>query len=141
MSETKTEVSFRSLSGEPPGPSRARDLAHSLVKALSSDGFACSVPEDVDYAFAFRCRVSRRDFYLLVGYVGDGIREWLVSITSDLGWLRRIFGDSDEHELRQISAVLHNILSSSDELEDVRWYTLEEWNDDPDRSWSPAPTM
>ncbi|MBT8399119.1 MAG: hypothetical protein KJO98_01475 [Rhodothermia bacterium] len=122
------------------GPDETRDLSHSLVNALGSDGFECSIPEDIDYAFAFRCRVAGRDFYFLVGYVGDGVREWLVSVTSDLGWFRRLFGEDDQQELRRLTTAIHKLLSSSDELRDVRWYTLEEWNEDPAGSWSPAPS-
>ncbi len=135
----RTEVSFQTTTDEPLEQNPAGDLATWLSNELLAAGLQTSKPENVDYAFALRCHVDGRDFYLLVGYVGDGIRQWLVSTNSGLGWLKRLLGASDKTEHARLTREIHRVLSTNDAISDIQWYTVDDWNDDPDNRWAETP--
>lgn len=136
----RTEVSFTSdRDSESDVRHAGLDLADELVRALTEAGFTCSVIEDLDYAHAFRVVVGTRHFYVLAGKVGDGVRDWLVSTNSELNRLRWLLGERDRDEHRVLTSVLHRFLSQAPGIDNVRWYTLADWNEDPDRRWEQTP--
>ncbi len=135
----RTEVSFQTTIDEPVEQNPAGDLATWISNELIASGMQTSKPEDIDYAYAFRCRVDGRDFYLLVGYVGDGARQWLISTNSGLGWLRKLFGANDQAEHVQVTDHIHRILSTGHGISEIRWYTVDDWNNDPDNKWAETP--
>ncbi len=135
-----TEVSFTSDRDQDPDIRRASlSLAENIVAGLTGHGFTCSVIEDIDYAHTFRVVVGTRNFYVLVGRVDDGIRQWLVSTNSGLNRLRRILGERDHDEHRVLTGVLHDVLDGDPAIGDIRWYTLTDWNESPDDRWSATP--
>lgn len=139
----RTYVSFQSdssslTSGEvPPG----RDLAQWLINGLQQLGVTCNESGGLDYAHDFFANVCGQQFYVMVGLVDDGVRQWLVSTDSTMGFIRRLFGVSDADGHLQLVEHIDAVLYGGGAISSIRWYTPIEWNETPDETWSehPAP--
>jgi hypothetical protein len=132
-----TQATFRWTSADAdPGRALTGLIADGLVEA----GFGCTEIEDLDYAHAFRTVIGRRNFFLMIGEVDDGVRQWLVSTKSELGIFAYLMGSRDYQEYEVLVGVLHNVLTSIPGLTDLRWYTLKDYNERPDESWADSPS-
>jgi len=100
----------------------------------------CDEIGDLDYAFDFHAAVDKRLFYIMVGLVDDGVRQWLISTNSSIGFLRRLLGSSDADEHLCLVNHIDSLLRGHDGTSSIRWYTLEEWNNPPDDSWTQRPS-
>jgi hypothetical protein len=120
-------------------PDPARTLTELIAGGITEAGFGCTPIEDLDYAYAFRAVVGRRNFFLMIGAVDDGVRQWLVSTKSELGVFGYLMGSRDHQEYAVLTGVLHAKLRSLPNLTDLRWYSLEDYNERPDTNWAPAP--
>ncbi len=76
----RTQATFRWTSED---PSPAHTLTGLIADGLTDAGFGCTQIEDLDFALAFRVGVGRRNFFLMIGEVDDGVRQWLVSTKSE----------------------------------------------------------
>ncbi len=132
----RTQATFR-WSSEDPNPARA--LTGVIADGLAAAGFGCTDIEDLDFAYAFRSLVGRRNFFLMVGEVDDGVRQWLVSTKSELGVFAYLMGSRDHQEYEVLTGVLHDLLGSLPGLTDLRWYSLEDYNERPDTDWAATP--
>jgi hypothetical protein len=132
----RTQVTFRWIAEE-PDPARA--LAELVIGGLSEAGFGCTPIEDLDYAHAFRTIVGRRNFFLMVGKVDDGVRQWLISTKSELGIFAYLMGSRDYQEYEVLTGLLHDLLGSLPGVTDLRWYSLEDYNERPDTHWASTP--
>ena len=121
------------------GPDPARTLAELIIRGVSEAGFGCTPVEDLDYAHAFRTVVGRRNFFIMMGEVEDGVRQWLLSTKSELGIFAYLMGSRDYQEYEVLTGVLHDCLSSLPGLTDLRWYTLADYNERPDTDWAATP--
>ena len=133
----RTQATFRWAS---EGPDAARTLTGLVAAGLAQAGFGRTDVEDLDYAYAFRTMVVRRNFLLMVGEVDDGVRQWLVSTKSELGVFAYLMGSRDHEEYRVLAGALHDLLSALPGLTDLRWYTLSDYNERPDESWASSPS-
>ena len=138
----RTHVSFERpsetlSSDEPPF---GGDIAGALAQALEARGFGITDLDELDYAFTFDCSVANRRFCVMVGLVDDGIRQWLISTDSTLGFVGRLFGANDQEEHTSLVNAVHEFLTSDPEVKSVRWYTQDDWNRMPDQSWAESPT-
>lgn len=132
----RTQATFRWTSD---GPDPARTLTGLIADGLIDAGFGCTPIEDLDFAHAFRTVVGRRNFFLMIGEVADGVRQWLVSTKSELGVFAYLMGSRDYQEYEVLTGVLHDLLGSLPGLTDLRWYSLEDYNERPDTSWAGSP--
>jgi len=132
----QTQATFRWTSGEPDA---ARTLTGLIADGVTEAGFGCTEIEDLDYAHAFRTVIGRRNFFLMIGEVDDGVRQWLVSTKSELGIFAYLMGSRDYQEYEVLVDVLHDVLSSIPGLTDLRWYTLNDYNERPDENWAATP--
>jgi hypothetical protein len=132
-----SQATFRWQSAD-PDPALA--LTRLIADGLADAGFGCTEIEDLDFARAFRTVVGRRNFFLMVGEVDDGVRQWLVSTKSELGVFAYLMGSRDHQEYEVLTGVLHEILSEIPGLQDLRWYSLSDYNERPDTHWSPTPS-
>ena len=131
-----TQATFR-WSSETPDP--AQTLAGLIGEGLADAGFASTEIEDLEYAHAFRTVVGRRNFFLMIGKVDDGVRQWLLSTKSELGIFAYLMGSRDYQEYEVLVGVLHDVLSAVPGLTDLRWYTLNDYNERPDTDWANSP--
>ena len=83
--------------------------------------------------------IGRRNFFLMIGEVDDGVRQWLVSTKSELGIFAYLMGSRDYQEYEVLLGVLHDVLTSIPGLTDLRWYTLNDYNERPDENWAATP--
>ena len=132
-----TQATFRWTSEEPDA---TRVLTQLIADGLAGADFGCTEIEDLDYAHAVRTVVGRRNFFLMIGEVGDGVRQWLVSTKSELGIFAYLMGSRDYQEYGVLVGVLHDVLTSIPGLADLRWYTLNDYNERPDESWADSPS-
>ncbi|MGZ8784897.1 MAG: hypothetical protein ACXW1Y_04955 [Acidimicrobiia bacterium] len=137
LAPMRTQATFHWASEE-PHPAAA--LAGLIARAIDEAGFGCTPIEDLDYAQALRTVVGRRNFFLMIGEVDDGVRRWLVSTKSELGIFAYLMGSRDYQEYEVLVGVLHDVLTSIPGLTDLRWYTLNGYNEHPDESWADSPS-
>lgn len=133
----RTQATFRWSSNDTDS---ARTLTGLIVDGLSAAGFGCTQIEDLDYAYAFRTMVGRRNFFLMIGEVADGVRQWLVSTKSELGVFGYLMGSRDHEEYNVLTGVLHHLFGSVPGLTDLRWYSLDDYNERPDTHWASTPS-
>jgi hypothetical protein len=132
----RTQATFQWSSLEPDAPSA---LTRLIADGLAGAGFGTTEVEALDFAHAFRTIVGRRNFFLMVGEVDDGVRQWLVSTKSELGVFAYLMGSRDNQEYEVLTGVLHEVLSTIPGLENLRWYSLSDYNERPDTHWSDSP--
>lgn len=133
----RTQATFRWQS-EDADP--AKTLTGLIADGLAAAGFGRTEIEDLEYAYAFRTMIGRRNFFLMIGEVDDGVRQWLVSTKSELRVFAYLMGSRDHEEYAVLTAVLHDTLGSLPGLTDLRWYTLSDYNERPDESWASSPS-
>ena len=51
-----------------------------------------------------------------------------------------LVGSRDHDEYQVLTGVLHELLGSIPELTDLRWYSLEDYNQRPDTDWASSPS-
>ena len=101
----RTQATFRWTS-EDPDPTLT--LTGLIAEGLAEAGFGCTQIEDLDYAHAFRTIVGQCNFFLMVGEMADGVRQWLVSTKSELGVFAYLMGSRDYQEYEVLTGVLHD---------------------------------
>jgi hypothetical protein len=121
--------------GEPPG----RHLAAFIAARAEARGIAVSPVEYLGFAYGFRCDIGERRFYVTVGLVEDGVREWLLVIDPWLSFWQRLFGASDREELRRLARTLDAVLKGSERFGEIRWYDERTWDAAAETEWSPEP--
>ena len=114
-------------------------IAQDLRESLSSIGAIVHGLEQLDYASHFNVKLDDDSFYVMCGYVGDGLRQWMVSVDNKRGLLKRLFSgaQADGKNFKVIVNKFHNEVSIKHK--DVRWYTLDDWNSNPDEAYSTTP--
>lgn len=138
---TRNFVSFKSTAFEDEGSGSTdnghfagRALSEYLVAQLKNSGLEALEPCLDDFAWTFDVKVGARTFWMHVGESEDEKDKlWLVIANSTLGFFRRWRGQSDEKEMRQLCQQLHRILVADGRVDDVNWYTEEQWNRSPDQ--------
>ena len=141
MSPPRTRVTF---SGGFPSERRGPDppgfeLAEWVASRLRERGFEAGVPSNEDdYAYAFECRAAKERYWVTVGFMDDGPREWLICFDPRFGLLQRLLGHAGGAAQRDLGSALNEALKSTERVTDVRWYTNDEW-DGKGELWSQAP--
>lgn len=120
--------------GFPPG----RDLTTSLRVGLTNRGWGCGDARGLGHAWEFDCRRGRGRARVLVGYVADQEREWLV-VAAPVRGLRRLLGRSSPHELPPLCSAIHDVLMADPRVRTIQWFAEDEWNDPSSPSGAPAP--
>jgi hypothetical protein len=136
----RTEVSFSEKFTNPDqnDESKAQSLADFFMNSLSAQGLNCTTSQNLEYGVSFKCLVGQHNFHLIIGFVNDEGRDWLISTNSCLGLLKKLI-TSDKKEHKILTETLHSILTQDQRFTKVRWYTLEAWNLAPDKDWSQSP--
>lgn len=117
----------------------ADSLLRWLVDGLSVRGVSSSDPENIDYARVSRMVIAGVSIYVLVGLIGDGPRQWLVSTNEMPGLWDRLRRRRHMVEHAELCRRIHELLTAQQHVHDVRWYTTVDWNEQPDTGWFDAP--
>jgi hypothetical protein len=106
--------------GESPSP--GGEIVRHLVATLPALGVAVGNPEDIQYAHELPCTVHGKSYALLVSYdwVIDGW--WEIFYCPRLSWIQRLFGSSEQEEMRALTAALDSAVGRLPGLGEVRWY-------------------
>ncbi len=140
-SNIRTNVSFRADfdqsdgNGLPPGS----DLANYLADEFAERGLMLEARSTTDDSHVFNVISGSRKFGLLLGLIEDDEREWLILSFSKLSRMRRMFGARDDDEYAAMLAAVDEVLQADDRFNSIRWYTMDEWQNDPIDSWGSLP--
>ncbi|HEX5270777.1 MAG TPA: hypothetical protein VFW33_09835, partial [Gemmataceae bacterium] len=88
-----------------------------------------------DFAWWIESEVEQQMPVALLAYIGDGSAEWLIQITSSVGWLGRLLGRSDEEGRRLCTERLQVGLTGDPHFTEVRWH-VSKWSES---GWSISP--
>ncbi|SRR5258708_32085840 len=130
-------VTFRStvpvdLDRFPPG----EELANCIAEKLTCAGLVTKVVDNYeDFAWWIESQADQRMPWVLLGYIGDGPSEWLVTINSSVSWLGRLFGRSDSAGRRLFADSLHALLTGDPHFTEVRWHS----GDYQETGWASSP--
>jgi hypothetical protein len=133
----KFNVTFRctlpiDLDKHPTG----EELAEFLVAQFCSAGLNIHIDDNSpDYAWSLKFKDRSSTPWLLVGYVGDDVYEWLAQINSGVGWFGRLRGRADDALREEVTLKLHDILTSDNNFSHIRWHT----GDFGEPGWTPTP--
>ena len=117
----------------PPG----EELAFYIADKMTQSGLKTSVVDNYeDFAWWIESESNQRMPWALLGYIGDGVAEWLLQINSSVGLFGRLLGKSDKQGTRVFAERLQAVLSNDPSFSNVRWH-LADWGR-PDWSSSPA---
>ena len=109
------------------------DCLQWLIDRLKEQGWqeVDEEPDEEDWGWYFFVKAGQRIFWVGVGLLEDEDRPptWLIFVESQLSWMKRkIFGQSDQTELLTLCQALDQVLKSSPEISDIRWYTKGDWS-------------
>ncbi len=115
-----------------------KELAQCLTQRLRQKGIEVSeVGSHQDFAWSITTGLAGRGPYLLLGFIGDGVYQWLIQIHSGIGWFGRIAGKSDLVLREKVARELQRILVSEPIFSDIRWHEAAFG----DTGWSEAPEV
>lgn len=120
----KNILSFRSTlpedgkETEPRGYSICRVLENGLRQTgLKTNG----LDNYNDFAWCLDCEIDGKGVWFFVGRLGLPAAEWQLIVCSRLPWWRRLFGQSDEPEMKELARAIHRVLASDSHFSDLRW--------------------
>ena len=136
----KTHVSFKrdSATLNADAPPFGEDIADSLVASLASQGLGDCSLDSLDYAFTLFCPADTRRCYVMVGLVGDDPQQWLISCAPIRGFVDWPLRRNYDTEVNNVVTSIHQFLTDDPAVSEIRWYTKDGWNADPDE-WTPSP--
>jgi hypothetical protein len=103
-------------------PNPGAELVDHLVAHLPGGGIVVRDAEDVEYAHEVHCLVLGKPYTVMVGYdwvTGDW---WQVFYSRRLSWVKRLFGVSEDEEMRLLTSALATALDCLPRLREARWY-------------------
>jgi hypothetical protein len=90
------------------------------LSPLASSGFSFSEIIQEDYGWGFRAQRGKDPFWVAISYVGDGPQEappqWVISVASGLGPLKRLFHSLDREALKLLQDTLGQTLASNKDI-------------------------
>ncbi|CAA9380127.1 MAG: hypothetical protein AVDCRST_MAG93-9115 [uncultured Chloroflexia bacterium] len=146
----RTHVSFQSDFSQDAGPSEpaGRELAQWIASGLRAAGYTVGTPANLEnYAYSFDCGKANVAHTITVALVGDGVLEWLVLAEPKISTARRLLAKvgikpgqpSASPELGTLVTSIHELLRADPHIRSIRWYTTEEWDNDPEQHWTRSP--
>jgi hypothetical protein len=103
------------------------DVAEWMVRRLKEDGIAVEEKlgqEDFGWYLGFRC--GRYTYNFVLGFNADGY--WLGWLERQRGLLPSLFGARRRGIQPVAVRVIHSILSSSEDISDVRWHFQKDFD-------------
>jgi len=91
-----------------------------------------------DAGWSIDCTVKGTDVYVVVSYLGQREREWILHCTSDVGVLARLFGTDDAAAKLSLAHLVSDILGNDSRFSNVRWYPSG-WRGRGDEEWTQGP--
>ena len=103
-------------------------LSEYLVQQMNNKGFTAEPPEMEDFAWTLYVQVDGSTFWIHVGESGNSENEWLVTVNTTLGFLRRLLGKTDDVQIKRFCWDLHQILAADTRVSEIAWHSETEWS-------------
>ena len=122
------------LSAHPTG----EELARQLGEAFSKAGISITAIDNYDdIGWSLDTTVDGQKVFLLLGYVADGDRQWLMQINPyKMRFLDLFRPKARLKECASLAVGIHEVLSSDEHINTIRWhkghYSGEDYTDRPD---------
>ena len=130
-----SEVQFHATFEAPAGHDVARLFTDFLVAKLTTFGVRCREPQEAGDASIVSCTIGQRRFHMSVGELDGQDGEWLISLTSTLSGIRRLFRAKDEAEHRHLVRALHTVLDGDERIGELQWAGTEDQSMRPGERW------
>ena len=102
------------------------DLARWLMEELRQHGIGVDdEPGQEDFGWYFELTVDGQKYCLVIG--GDGEGEWFLVVERACGFMASLFGGRHRKVGRPALAVVEDVLSRSDRVENLRWLSWKEF--------------
>lgn len=120
----KLNVTFQSsfpvdLSAHPEG----EELAEYLAKTFTNAGVKITKVDNYDdFAWSLDTDADGEHLFLLMGFVGDGVCEWLMQIRNYTGLLDVFRRRRIRQACESLAPAVHQVLSNDAHFSNIRWH-------------------
>jgi hypothetical protein len=108
------------------------DLAAWLIDRLRARGVETDEqPGAEDFGWYLRFRLGDARYCAVVGHRpddGPGEGDWAVWLERDAGLLGSLLGRREQGILPEVARLLHQVLSASEDVRDVRWHVKADFD-------------
>lgn len=120
----KFNVTFQSsfpldMSKHPEGEELAEYLASLFTRAGVT---VTNIDNYEDFAWSLDTVVDGQRLFLLIGYVGDEVYEWLLQVRNYTGLLDMFRRRRIQRACESLSPIVHQVLSSDRYFSNIRWH-------------------
>jgi hypothetical protein len=119
------------------------DVAVWLMAQLRARGLeADQEPGAEDFGWYSRFNHNGKRYCAVVGYrPGDGANEgeWVVWLEREVGFLGSLLGRRDRAIQLETARLLHEVLSASEDLRDIRWHFKRDFDTGREAEANPTP--
>jgi hypothetical protein len=99
------------------------DCAAWLVAGLRERGWDdVSEPWQEDWGWQTSTARAAHKYLISLGLMEDDEPEWLIHVQEHTGFLARLLGKADPSALRDLVLAIHDVLTSSPDINGVRWH-------------------
>ncbi len=99
-----------------------REIAEDLVRALRDKGFRAEDPKEFDPFYDVTCKSGEIEYHLMVGLYYSDQGAWVVHCPRKYGFLKRIFGATEENEIGRLLDAIHGFLRENNAVSELRWF-------------------
>jgi hypothetical protein len=97
-------------------------VAALLVAGLRAQAFNPSKPEDQEFAHLVQCPSGPREYEIMVAFDFVDGETWEISCPPTIGFLSRLFGQTEEAELSTLLNAIHSTINSDSRVKEMAWY-------------------
>ena len=107
------------------------DVAKWLIDVLRAKGCKAENPGQEDFGWYFNFEVEDTEHCCILGYRPEQDKEdgsWIGWMERSRGFIGSIFGDRQRGILLAASRAIHDILSNSSQIRDIRWHLKRDFD-------------
>ena len=122
---------------EKENPNPGIEIVQRLQSELPKQGVEVTWVENIEFAHQLNCRVGSRTYEVLVGYDWLSGKWWEIFYKPTLSWLRRLFGQTEEEEMRVLTSAIACAVQQLPGIQEICWYQRFKGTAGPSYSASP----
>lgn len=101
--------------------SGAGELADIVYKGLTALGFEPTTPTDDEFAHFLRCKSGKYEYEIMVAFDFVDQKTWEISCSTNLRFIAKLFGKSEQQELGSLINALFQTLLSDARVISMKW--------------------
>lgn len=101
--------------------SGAGELADIVYKGLTALGFQPTTPTDDEFAHFLRCKSGNYEYEIMIAFDFVDEKTWEISCSTNLGFIAKLFGKSEQQELGSLINAISQILQSDARVISMKW--------------------